>query len=254
MRRTRRWAAFTGRLRRGQTIRWRGFRKPPKTSLPRVLRTLATVSTGTDQAATARTVPLHSFPEGSDSRTLVDALIAARLLVASSDGAEPTVRFAHEALINRWERASQLLASSRRDLETRALIEQQQARWSLASSANRHMLLLRDFDLATALDLDKRSGSELTPSLRSYVAQSATAAKAAARRKQAVVATVFVVLLAFAAASFGSLLIAKRQRDTALIAESDFLARELAQRGGRRQHHARNHSRARRTAAQDCQS
>ena len=195
-------------------------------SLPRVLRTLATVSTGTDQAATARTVPLHSFPEGSDARTLVDALIAARLLVASSDGAEPTVRFAHEALINRWERASQLLASSRRDLETRALIEQQQARWSLASSANRHMLLLRDFDLATALDLDKRSGSELTPSLRSYVAQSATAAKAAARRKQAVVATVFVVLLAFAAASFGSLLIAKRQRDTALIAESDFLARD----------------------------
>ncbi len=194
-------------------------------SLPRVLRTLATVSTGTDKAATARTVPLHSFPEGSDARVLVDALIAARLLIASSDGSEPTVRFAHEALINRWEKASDLLASSRRDLETRAMIEQQQARWSLADPANRHLLLLRDFDLASALDLVKRSGSELTPSLRDYVAQSDAAAKAATRRRQAIVAAVFVVLLAFAAASFGSLLLAKKQRDAALIAESDFLAR-----------------------------
>ena len=127
--------------------------------MPRVLRTLATVP-GTDKAATARTVPLHSFPEGSDARVLVDALIAARLLVASSDGAEPTVRFAHEALINRWEKASHLLVQPPRPRNA-GMIEQQQARWSLADPA-RNLLLLRDFDLASALDLVKRSGSELT--------------------------------------------------------------------------------------------
>ena len=55
-------------------------------ALPRVLRTLATVSTGADHAAVARAAPLDSFPPGSDARTVVEALTAARLLVASNEG------------------------------------------------------------------------------------------------------------------------------------------------------------------------
>jgi WD40 repeat protein len=203
-----------------------GLSPAAQDALPRVLRSLATVSSGADQVAVARMVPLDTFPAGSDTRALVDALIAARLLVGSSDGAEPTVRLAHEALINRWQRARQLLAASRRDLETRVLIERQQARWAAASPAHRRVLLLRDLDLAMALDLDRRWGAELAPPLRSYIALSAAAAKAATRRKQAVVIGVFLVLMAFAAASFASLFIAEQRRDTALIAESDFFARD----------------------------
>jgi len=203
-----------------------GLTQPAQDALPLVLRSLATVSSGTDHVAVARTVPLDTFPAGSDERALVDALIAARLLVGSSDGAEATVRLAHEALINRWERARQLLADSRRDLETRVLVERQQARWASANPVHRRMLLLRDLDLATAVDLDRRWGTELAPPLRDYVALSAAAARAATRRRQAIVATIFVVLLAFAGASFASLFVAEERRDSALIADSDFLARD----------------------------
>ena len=197
-----------------------------QSALSPVLRSLATVSSATDQVAVSRTVPLAHFPENSEARAVVEALIAARLLVGSSEGAEPTVRLAHEALINRWKRARDILAASRRDLETRAMIERGQARWALADPAHRRLLLLRDLDLASALDLDKRWGDELTPVLRSYIALSAAAARAATRRRQAVVAAVFLVLLAFAAASFASLFVAQQRRDTALIAESDFFARD----------------------------
>jgi WD40 repeat protein len=197
-----------------------------QSALPRVLRSLATVSDAANQIAVSRTMALNAFPEGSDTRALVDALIAARLLVGSSEGAEPTVRLAHEALINRWQRASQLLVASRRDLETRAMIERQQARWVAADPAHRRVLLLRDLDLATALDLEGRWEDELPLALRDYVAASAAAAKAATRRKQAVIVAVFLVLLAFAAASFTSLFVAEERRDTALIAESDFFARD----------------------------
>jgi hypothetical protein len=90
---------------------------------------LAAVSTGAEHVAVARSASIASFAPGSDARTLVDALTAARLLVASTEGSEPTVRLAHEALISRWTRAREQLMSDRRDLETRELVERQQRRW-----------------------------------------------------------------------------------------------------------------------------
>jgi len=66
---------------------------------------------------------------------MVDAFVTARLLVATSDGgASPTVRLAHEALINRWQRARDQLANDRRDLETRMLVERQFSRWCQSRS------------------------------------------------------------------------------------------------------------------------
>ena len=74
---------------------------------------------------------------------VVDALTEARLLVASNEGTTPTVRFAHEALISHWQRATDQLTHDRRDLETRALVERQQARWQQARGrAQRQLLLL----------------------------------------------------------------------------------------------------------------
>ncbi len=195
-------------------------------ALPRMLRSLATVSPGSEGLAVARAVPLELFSPGSSARDLVEALTAARLLVVSTEGTVPTVRLAHEALISGWKRAKDQLAADRRDLETRSLIERQHARWLNAAGLSRHQLLLHDPDLANAVDLEKRWGDDLSSELRSFIARSYAAARAAARRRWAVAAVVMICLAGLAAASFAALYLAEIQRDQAMIAQSQFLARD----------------------------
>jgi hypothetical protein len=126
-----------------------------------ILRALVTISSAADQVPVARAAPLASFPERTDARAVVDAFIAARLLVATTEGTTATVRLAHEALISRWHRARDQLAADRRDLDTRAIVERQQARWAAAVGRAKQQLLLRDPDLANAIDLANRWGDEL---------------------------------------------------------------------------------------------
>ena len=146
-----------------------GLPAAAQAALPFVLRSLTTVGT-TDQTPVARSVPLANFSEGSPARALVDALIAARLLVASGGGDGPAaVRLAHEALISRWQQAREQLAADRRDLETRGLIEGQFARWRDARGSERRLLLLRNPDLANAVDLARRWGDELDDPTRNFI-------------------------------------------------------------------------------------
>ena len=196
-------------------------------ALPRVLRALATVSPASDQLAVSRAAPLDSFAPGSPARVMLEALIGARLVVASGGRTAPVVRLAHEALLSRWERARLQVAADRRDLETRMLVESQQIRHAAAASAReKRQLLLRDPDLAVAVDLAKRWGDDLPARTRDFIADSARAAQAAARLRWAVVAVVMLCLASFAAASFMALYTAKSQGDEALIAQSRFLARD----------------------------
>jgi len=177
---------------------------PAQATLPRVLRALTTVSTIADRVPVARSPPLQSFPEGSPSRILVDAFVAARLLVATGEeGAAATVRLAHEALISRWQRARDQLVADRRDLETRTLVEQQFGRWSQARGTTRWLLLLRNPDLANAVDLAKRWGDELDVPIRKYIQQSGRRA-----RVVQTLTAVAAVLFAFVA---GAAIYAERQ-------------------------------------------
>jgi hypothetical protein len=149
-----------------------------RAALPRVLRSLTTVTGGADQAPVSKPAQLEAFPAGSPARMLLDAFIEARLLVAESDGSNaPTVRLAHEALISRWKQARDQLATDRRDLETRMLIERQYGRWNQLRGRGRSSLLLRNPDLANAIDLAKRWGPELDESTREFIKQSARRAR-----------------------------------------------------------------------------
>jgi hypothetical protein len=148
-----------------------GLPPPAQATLPRVLRALTTVSTL--GVPVARSAPLDSFAERSPARILVEAFVGARLLVAAGEGgAAPTLRLAHEALINRWQRARDQLTAERRDLETRNLVEQQFKRWSQARGRTRRALLLRNPDLASAINLAKRWGNELDVPLRNFIRRS----------------------------------------------------------------------------------
>ena len=195
-------------------------------ALPRVLRSLATVSEGDNKAVVSRTVPRDTFAPGSDARAIVDALTEERLLVASGEGVVPTVRFAHEALINNWHRARNQLVADRRDLETRAMIEHQQARWLAAPEETSKQLLLRDPDLANAIDLVGRWDDELSPEFREFVARSVKASQDARRRRRAIVSAVISVLAVLTVASFAAMRSAEVQRNEALITQSKSLTRE----------------------------
>jgi energy-coupling factor transporter ATP-binding protein EcfA2 len=171
-------------------------------ALPRVLRALATTADGRAGGPLARPVALQGFPPGSDARTLIDAMIAARLLVAAREGDDAIVRIAHEALIGRWDRAREQLAVDRRDLETRDLIERQFSRWRDAQGRARGLLLLHDPDLANALDLRKRWGAELDPALGDFIEQSHRRSRL--RQQLAAAAVVVFGLVALAASGFGA--------------------------------------------------
>jgi WD40 repeat protein len=142
-------------------------------ALSRVLRTLTTVSGATESVPVERSVPIDIFVEGSPARVLVDAFFAARLLVADGEsGAAATVRLAHAALISRWQRARDQLTADRRDLETRTIVERQFDRWSRARGRTRQLLLLRNPDLANAVDLAKRWGDELEAPTQEFIRRS----------------------------------------------------------------------------------
>ena len=200
---------------------------PPEAreALPRVLRAL-TAPGGDAAVMVARPAPLAAFFPGQAARRVVDALLEQRLLVASNEHGEATVRVAHEALLSQWARARQQLVLDRRDLETRALIERQMSLWNAASKREKHMRLLQDPDLAAARDLALRWGDDLDEALRDFIAASARSAERAKIWRWSVAAAIIVVLSVLTAASLGALAIAQGQRDDALIAQSRSLVRD----------------------------
>jgi hypothetical protein len=141
------------------------------TALPRVLLVLTTVSGSAEQTPVERAAPLDSFPQDSPERVLIDAFVAARLLVATGDsGARGTVRLAHDALISHWPRARVLLQENRYDLVRRDFLEQQYRRWQTSGRARER--LLRGADLRDATELQKRWAPELGPGLTEYIRRS----------------------------------------------------------------------------------
>jgi WD40 repeat protein len=168
-------------------------------ALPRILRAITTITSVVDQTAVARAAPLTSFAEGGPARALVLSFVTARLLITASErGLPPVVRLAHEALISRWQRAQRQIAVDRRDLETRTLVERQFERWNQARGATRRSLMLRNPDLANALDLSKRWGDELDAPMRDFITRSTRRARLA----QTLTATAAVLFGVIAAAAF----------------------------------------------------
>jgi WD40 repeat protein len=192
-------------------------------AVPRVLRALTTIGS-IEQVPVARAAPREGFLANEQARAVIAELDRARLLVGGSDGEGATVRVAHEALLSHWQFAREQLAADRRDLQTRAVVERQQTRWSAAPGGRaKRQLLLRDPDLASAVDLAKRWGDELTQSIRDFINRSAFAAFL---RRWTVVAVVLLVVLGIAGGSLFALEVTQVQRAEALAAQSRFLARD----------------------------
>jgi formylglycine-generating enzyme required for sulfatase activity len=130
------------------------------------------VKVGADGKVTSRTTPLSRFAQTGPRRLLLEAFLdpQARLLTADSDVSGSQVRVAHEALLTHWPRAQGQLTKEADDLELRGRLEEAARRWQMAATkARRSLLLTRGLPLQEALDLQRRWGEQLTPSIVTFV-------------------------------------------------------------------------------------
>ncbi|RWF97979.1 MAG: hypothetical protein EOQ54_32360, partial [Mesorhizobium sp.] len=140
-------------------------------ALPSVLRALTTASLG-DETVTARPA-LYTEVAGTPARSaLVTALIDARLLVSDEDAAGHVfVRLAHEALLSRWPRASDIVNANRNFLATRERLRADAHRWHL-ESRNQELLLPSGKRLAEGEELMLSRREEVDDAVLEYIEES----------------------------------------------------------------------------------
>ena len=143
-------------------------------ALPAVLRALTTVRLG-EEAVTARPASLADVAGTPAQSALVDALIAARLLV-SDENAEghAVVRVAHEALLSRWPRARDIVNANRGFLETRARLTADARRWH-SDNRNPELLLPPGKRLAEGEELLQSRREEVDDQIIDYIEASSRA-------------------------------------------------------------------------------
>jgi len=151
-------------------------------ALPAVLRALTTMRLR-DQTVTARPVTRAEVAATPAQGELVDALVAARLLVSdeSAEG-DAVVRIAHEALLSHWPRAREIINANREFLGTRARVLADTGRW-LADERNPELLLPPGKRLAEAEEMLQARREELDGNLRGYVEVSVATVRSAEQRK-----------------------------------------------------------------------
>lgn len=213
-------------------------------ALPALLSALVTVEVNAGDTAVARRVPAAQVVDGPASQALLDAFIAARLVLADQGEDGGVVRFAHEAILSRWPRVAEWIEQHRAFLHTRARVAEAAAGW-LREGRSSELLLPEGRLLGEARELLAAHRAELDPDLASFIETSsntAIARRESALRRARRIAAVMAVLAVLAGgagwqawrqgqeAETQRLLAeteaqrATAQRDAALRTESVFLA------------------------------
>jgi WD40 repeat protein len=208
---------------------------------------------GTTERPVARRAPLADFPVGTPKRRLIDSLLdpSARLVVAdSAAGQPPTVRLAHEALINEWDTARRYVAGNAEALRIRRMLEERYLRWQRlstgrqftgrgkvrtllhrirASFASEHGLL-SDVDLTDGKRLLQHYEEDLAPELGAYIVRSVNQDR---RRHQRVLRGTIMVGTIVSALAIGATYearVASVQREATLQAQARSLTQAAAAR------------------------
>ena len=165
-------------------------------ALPRLLRCLAVpvhdrkaaamATSGLTVRMVTRAVAIPDAPTAG----LVDALIGARIVVATDD----LIGIAHQRVFESWEDARNIIAGHRDFFRIREEVDNQFRRWD-ENRRPKALLLAKGLPLAEAQQIVKQHGDELSPAIRDYVA-------ASSRRAQ-----LFNVIVGTAAAVFFGLFV-----------------------------------------------
>ena len=126
-----------------------------------------------------------SFEAGRPSRTkLIDAFIEKRLLTSEGDGAAARVRPVHEALLRIWPDAARIVAETSGLIRVRHALEPIVREWAAAGESDKPGYLQISLPLlAGAQQLVARFGTDLSPTMRDFIAR-ATAADADRRNRE----------------------------------------------------------------------
>jgi len=147
-----------------------------------------------EQGSYARRAAIwESLPEAA--RPLLEALVAARLLVRRQGEGQPsTVEVTHEALLRVWPLLSSWLDDSRDFLLGSQQLEQDLAQWQAASPADQPQALLSGLKLAKGRAWLAERGVQLRPDLRNFIQASQRRAAGQRRLRIGYIAAAFAVI------------------------------------------------------------
>lgn len=147
---------------------------PPSSQarLPELFAHLLTVRLGEGQTASALRVPRSALPAGSEVDAIVDAFVAARLLVSDrTSTGEAAISLAHEALLSHWPRLTRWVADNASFLEQRARLLLEAQQW-LGHGRAPSLSIPAGERLDNAEDFLARHGDALAPEIREYIGAS----------------------------------------------------------------------------------
>jgi tetratricopeptide (TPR) repeat protein len=185
---------------------------PPQAvaALPRLVRQLAEPARDGKALTLREALRADVASEGLSESTLVDSLLAARILIARTDADErPTVRLAHDAVLASWPRASEAAQTSREFYRVRADVEDTLRRWQ-EHGRPKDRLIQPGVPLAEAEKLVGDFGAELPVELTSFVA--ASRKRARLRQRLVAAAAVSFFILTVAATAIGIWAVTERDR------------------------------------------
>ncbi|MBM5817771.1 MAG: TIR domain-containing protein [Cyanobacteria bacterium K_Offshore_surface_m2_239] len=153
----------------------------------------AMVRVGEQGVYARRAATWDSLPQAA--RPLLEALVAARLLVRRQGEGQPsTVEVAHEALLRVWPLLRGWLDESRDFLLGSQQLEQDLAQWQAASPADRPRALLSGLKLARGRAWLAERSEQLRPELRAFIQTSQKHAVRQRRILQGSAAGAFAVI------------------------------------------------------------
>jgi hypothetical protein len=135
-----RLGGLEGALRKRAEDEYRERSAVEQAALPVLLSSLVRIGLE-DGALTSRRVARALLSSTPGALDLVDAFVAARLLVADREKSEdPTVGVAHEALLREWPRAQAWIAENLERLRTRARVAAAEVLWRQSGRDTAHLL------------------------------------------------------------------------------------------------------------------
>lgn len=160
-------------------------------------------------AVSRRVVPVGAVCDSPGRKALVDAFVAARLLVVHVEDGEPVVSVAHEALFRHWARLRQLLERNRRLLRARERLVVAANSWREHGRSPTY--LLAPGPLNEAQEVAEQPSLPLGWIERELISASRRRLEGARRARFAAM----LALLVLSAAAVGAALWANQQRVTA---------------------------------------
>jgi hypothetical protein len=158
----------------------------------------------------------------NDIHRILDALVAARLVVVSSEpGSQPLVDLAHEAIIKSWPHFRDQIEQGAQFLRLRTRLEAAAQRWRERNRESGFLYPEGEILLLKSQGLLQRYWNELSPTEREFIATSERALLHRQRRRRLVTAIVGVLAALMAISGIGAFYqfrIAQRQLTLATVA------------------------------------